>query len=113
MNTKKLGGTARSKSLKTKISESFKELEKYGYKVWNFNSNLKMRCKYWVDLVVAGKGWLFLIEVKIGTDKLSDGQEITRHELSHIKGNCKYEIVTENNYLEVRGKILGGDYEHI
>lgn len=91
------------KSTKSIISSGFKELEKYGFKVFNFNSNLKMRTKDFVDIVVVGKGKAYFIEVKIGKDTLSKGQQIAKQ---YVDTFSDYHIATENNYKEIIDAIL-------
>ena len=91
------------KTTKSIISTGFKELEKYGFKVFNFNSNLKMRTKDFVDIVVVGKGKAYFVEVKTGKDTLSKGQQIAKQYFDTLS---TYHIATENNYKQIIDAIL-------
>lgn len=93
---------------KAKISKAFGELRKYGYKIFNFNNKGRIQTGYmkdWVDIVIAGHGRIYFIEVKIGKDKHSEGQLETKEKL--ISCNATYLVVTENNYLDTIQKIIG------
>ena len=84
---------------KSQISQDFKQLEKLGYKVFNFNSNRKMlQAKDFVDLFIVGHKRTFAIEVKIGTDKLSPGQQVTRRLFEQCEN---YHLATEKNYKDI------------
>ncbi len=67
------------KTEKTRITEIFKELEKFGYKVFTFNSNkaVPKGTRDFVDHLIIGHGRVIFVEVKIGKDTMSAGQEQT------------------------------------
>jgi len=96
---------------KKEISKAFRELEKLGFKVWNFSSNkrLNIGMKDWVDYVVANKNNIYLLELKIGGDVFSEGQLATRKiigELSRKGDIIHYFIVNEVNYRQIIDTII-------
>lgn len=62
---------------KKTISDTFAIIRKYGGKVYNFNSKkaLTPGMKDFVDFVIIYRSSIYFIEVKIGEDKFSEGQE--------------------------------------
>lgn len=95
---------------KNTISQYFKNLEKYGLKVCNFQNNRPMRrsVRYIPDLMIVGhrcNGDLHFVEIKVRRDKLSDGQKKMLEMLSY---SAHTYIATEQNYTEIFDKILGG-----
>jgi hypothetical protein len=104
--------TTKSKISKAEIGKAFRQLEKFGYKVWNFGSKSRLTSgmQDWVDVVVARKifkEWItniFFIEIKIGKDKLSKGQIDTRQILQAISE--KYYLVNESNYQDIIEQII-------
>jgi len=70
--------------------------------LFTFNSyrSLPTGAKYFVDHVIVMPDYVIFIEVKLGTDKLSDGQIRTGKQLSDIsakEGAVKYFLLTEPN----------------
>lgn len=106
----------RSKPTKTMVWEAFKALKPYGFKVWNFSDNRALRKAQagWVDYVILSNRILALIECKIGEDTLSSNQTDTKSLLEHFIMDCpethckrvRYYIVNEDNYLDIRDRIL-------
>lgn len=92
-----------TKPTKSEISQEFKQLEKYGYKVFTFNSNKRVRTTGFVDHVIVGKGKAYFIEVKIGKDVMSELQKKTAR---YFETLFTYHIATENNYKEIIDSIL-------
>ena len=90
---------------KTDITNRLKGLEKIGYKVFTFNSNRAMPSgsKGFVDHVLVGHGLNYMIEVKIGKDKLSAEQKKTQKLFSQCNN---YFIITENNLDQIIDYIL-------
>lgn len=91
---------------KTEATAKINNLKKLGYKVINFNSQRRFNKsqKDFVDYVVIGKGFIYFIELKIGKDKLSPGQEETKKLLEDaVTSNLtvKYLLITENNIEEM------------
>jgi len=92
---------------KKEISKSFRELEKLGFKVWNFSSNkrLNIGMKDYVDYVVLGRNAEHKIELKIGSDNYSEGQLDTMGRYTRLErvsgGAVMYHSVTENNYKQI------------
>ena len=82
-------------------------LRKYGYKVFNFNSDRKFnrgKMSDFVDIVVMGAGLLYFIEVKLGKDRYSSGQIETKELIERICERNKtivYYTVTDNNVDEI------------
>ena len=85
---------------KALIGTDFKKLEKLGFKVFNFSNNRALRngMKDFVDIFVVGHKRTFAIEIKIGKDKLSAGQEVTRRLFEQCDN---YHLATENNYKNI------------
>jgi len=71
---------------KKEISKIFGKLRSFGFKVQNFNTPSRMNIgqKDWVDHVIYNKRYLIFVEVKLGKDKLSEGQVTTANYLSSI-----------------------------
>lgn len=87
---------------KKEISKHIKSLEKYGFKVWNFSTKHRTTSgvKDFVDFVIAGYGRIYFVELKIGADKLSEGQIRTKKILEKTK---RYILLTEDvvdNFIE-------------
>ena len=88
--------------MKKKISKAIKELEKAGFKVFNFSSNkrLNIGMRDFVDYVVITRNIVWFLELKIGTDKMNAGQNDTYYRLQVMapQGAIRYRIITEKNY---------------
>jgi hypothetical protein len=111
--------TTKGKISKADIGKAFRQLEKHGYKVWNFGfkNRLTSGMKDWVDVIVAGGLKIYFLEIKVGKDELSDGQKSTAGILMTLETLLKpfrdiepkrffYRIVTESNYQDIIQKIL-------
>lgn len=99
-----------SKITKADISKSLKEIEtKFGGLVFNFGSNRKNRGSFIgkTDMEIYYKGILAMVEIKIGTDKLSEKQ-ITYGLAVCSTPTVPYWIATENNYQTFKEMILRG-----
>jgi hypothetical protein len=94
---------------KSDVSRYFKQLEKYGFKVFNFQSNRAMGTGTvgMTDLLVIGRAAFekYFIEIKIGRDRLSPEQIALRERLE--PQGCWVEA-TEHNYKRVFENILTG-----
>ena len=90
----KLGGKVPTKADFNKV---FNELKKWGYTVLNFSDKRALRrgMKDWVDYVIFNNHSLTVIELKIGADKLSEGQKRTNEKLSSIadSGLINYAVI--------------------
>lgn len=89
---------------KKAISKAFRELEKLGFKVWNFSSNKRLNAgmKDFVDYVVLGRNAVHFLELKLKGDKFSDGQADTLERLDKLNGlGVVYNIVSELNYTNI------------
>ena len=103
MNPKPIG--------KADVSKSLKEIEtKFDGIVYNFGSNRKNRGSYVgkSDMEIYYKGILTMVEIKVGTDKLSEKQ------IAYGLAICStptvpYWIADENNYLRLKELILRND----
>ena len=65
------------KTTKSEISKVFSELRKFGFLVFNFNSDKKFNrgaMRGFVDHLIIGKNCVWFLEVKIGKDILSPEQ---------------------------------------
>ena len=91
---------------KKAISKAFRELEKLGFKVWNFSSNKRLNAgmKDFVDYMVLGRNALHVLELKLEGDKFSDGQLDTMERflrLELISKRVLYNTIFENNYKDI------------
>lgn len=92
---------------KKAISKAFRELEKLGFKVWNFSSNKRLNAgmKDFVDYVVLGRNAVHFLELKLEGDKFSDGQADTLERFNilvkHHEKIVIYNILTEFNYTTI------------
>lgn len=95
---------------KKEISKAFRELEQFGFKVWNFSSNKRLNAgmKDYVDYVVIGRGKEHKIELKLTGDKFSDGQLETKEKILEIGKPVYYHEATEHNYKAIIDLILSG-----
>lgn len=98
---------------KGEISAQLRSLSKYGYLVYTFNSNKRMRgaCQGWVDHVVIDKrkGIVYFLEVKIGPDSLRAAQiELKTALISMESKQVRYRIVTVDNMSTVIDEIVAG-----
>ena len=71
---------------KKDITKVFANLRKFGYKVQVNNTPQRMSVgqKDWVDYTIYNKRYLVFVEVKLGKDRLSEGQKETAKYLSSI-----------------------------
>lgn len=87
---------------KADISNTFAQLRKFRFKVFNFNSNhkLPLGIKDFVDFVIINKNVIVFVEVKIGADKFSAGQQATALLLQSydklIPNRIMYRVITTN-----------------
>jgi len=74
------------KSEKSEISKEFARLRNFGFDVYNFNDYRPMYGgkRDFVDHVLVSKKYHIYIEVKIGEDKLTDGQKRLAEKISHL-----------------------------
>lgn len=88
---------------KKEISKAFRELEKFGFKVWNFSSNKRLNAgmRDFVDYVIIGRGKVFFIELKIGNDTYTNGQTETAEKICAIGHPVYYRGATEHNYKAI------------
>ena len=91
---------------KKAISKAFRELEKLGFKVWNFSSNKRLNAgmKDFVDYVVLGRNAVHFLELKLEGDRFSDGQVDTMGrflKLESISKRILYTVIFENNYKDI------------
>lgn len=72
--------------MKKEISKTFGNLRKYGYKVINFNSSTRLNAgmKDFIDFCIFSSRVIIFVEVKLGKDKLSEGQKETARMLSSV-----------------------------
>jgi len=93
---------------KKEISKSFRELEKLGFKVWNFSTNkqLNIGMRNFTDYIVLGKYCLHFIELKITGDRFSEGQLDTQRRLKKLGYPNFYWIIDEMNYRDVIDTII-------
>jgi Holliday junction resolvase-like predicted endonuclease len=75
--------------MKKKISDALSLLRKHGFTVINNNYNHRFgrAMAGFVDYVIYDYSTIYFIEVKIGKDKFSEEQEITKKKLSSIAEN--------------------------
>lgn len=95
MKVPKLGS-----STKKEITKEFNRLKSYGYEVITFNDNRRLRSqqKNFVDHIIFNVKFIVFAEVKIGNDKMSEGQERTMSKLSAasvFNKNMDYKIVKD------------------
>jgi len=94
---------------KSGLSRYFKQLEAYGFKVFNFQSHRAMNAGTtgMTDLLVIGRKApeKYFLEIKVGKDRLSPAQ-IALRELLEPQG-CWFEV-TEKNYREIFDHVLTG-----
>lgn len=92
------------KTTKAEISKVFSELRKFGFLVFNFNSDKKFnrgRMVGFVDYVIIGKNKIYFVEVKIGADKLNPDQEKFKEMLLVLEHNTNDQI----SYFNVRNLV--------
>jgi len=79
------------KDTKANISKEFLRLENFGFIVWNFNSPkpLPKGLSNAVDHVLISNRYTIYVEVKLGTDKLSNKQKDLGKKLSHLSTSNK------------------------
>ena len=101
--------------LKNDIARYIKTaFSKAGYKTWNFSRKTRYDIgqKDWVDIVCCNGFKVVFIEVKVGADKLSQGQMETAAILTALNLSNKYiisyEVITELNYKDIVCQILEG-----
>jgi predicted Holliday junction resolvase-like endonuclease len=86
---------------KSEVSKEFARLRVFGFCVWNFNSNKAMKfgmVKDFVDHVITDGKYIVFVEIKIGADKLSEGQKKTSIALSSASvwnKNLHYKLLTD------------------
>ena len=97
---------------KSDISKALNELErKCGFIVLNFNSRnvIYSGNQGWVDYVIFSYSHLWLIELKLGKDKLSIMQAEVKKRLESIdykSDYTHYRVMTENNYETIIDEII-------
>jgi hypothetical protein len=101
---------------KKTISECFANLRKFGYNVYNFNSQKKMirGIKGFSDFMITGHGHIFFIEVKLGKDKFSAEQEAFKDEIKYSAERNPfvfYVECSEKNYLQIHEAIFLNNYK--
>jgi len=101
--------------LKNDIARYIKNaFTKAGYKTWNFSRKTRYDIgqKDWVDIVCCNMLRVVFFEVKVGADRLSDGQAETASLLTAInlrkKSAVVYAVLTELNYKDIVNSILEG-----
>ena len=97
---------------KSDITNTLKGLEKYGFKVYTFNSNKPMPTglKGLPDHLIIGKSYQWWIEVKLGKDTEKPDQKIFREMIERFEAKnkvVKYRQVNENNLAEVVSEVYG------
>ena len=83
------------KTTKSEISKIFAELRKFGFLVFNFNSDKKFnrgRMVGFVDYFIIGKNKIYFVEVKIGADDLSYEQEKFKEMLLVLEHNTNDQV---------------------
>lgn len=93
---------------KNAIAKYFKRLEKFGFLVFNFQSYMKMSkgTVGFPDLLILGKRYnndIHFIEIKVGNDKLSEKQKLTKE---YLELTTNYYIATDKNFWQIFDKIL-------
>lgn len=91
---------------KTDIKNSLKQIERYGGKLYTFNSNRYTGTgfKGFIDHIIFYKGYIIFIEVKIGKDRIQPEQIICQNcikETTVKNPFVFYVLATEKNYTLV------------
>ena len=97
--------------MKKQITDKINQLKKIGMNVITFQTDKRKRRseKNMTDYFIYGKGWVIFIECKIGKDKLSEGQENLKTELSYAQcynDRLIYAIITETNYINLVNELI-------
>lgn len=96
---------------KTDIKNSLKLIERYGGKLYTFNSNRYTGTgfKGFPDHILFYKGYEIFVEVKIGKDKISAEQIIFKNHIKEVTGKNPfvfYLVATEKNYTLITDYLM-------